>query len=76
MATLSDIENLKASGAFSTPQQTPELSNEAITRKSNLIILGAVSATVILLANKKTRKLGYLALAGLGIATVGYLKSF
>ena len=76
MALLSDIENLKATGAYNNPQQTPQLSNEAITRKSNLIIFGAVATTAVLLANKKTRKLGYLALAGLGLATVNFLKSF
>jgi hypothetical protein len=76
MALLSDIENLKATGAYNTPQQTPQLSNEAITRKSNLIILGAVATTAILLANKKTRNLGYWALAGLGFATVNILRSY
>jgi uncharacterized membrane protein YebE (DUF533 family) len=76
MPTLSDIETLKATGASNAPQQTGELSNEAITRKSNLIVFGAVGATAILLANKKTRKLGYLALAGLGLATVMILKSY
>ena len=79
MATFSDIENLKAAGTFNAPQHTPVVSkytNEAITRKSNLIVLGAVAATAVLLANKKTRKLGYFALAGLGFATVNILKSY
>lgn len=76
MPILSDIETLKATGASNVPQQTGELSNETISKRQNLIVFGAIGATAILLANKKTRKLGYLALAGLGLATVMILKSY